>query len=129
MCDDTTQSVLFPTLFRKPLHARFDQPHASSDGGAVVLAAADRRLDLIERLAGCLDDPRDPAERRHELRELLAQRIFGLACGYEDANDAARLADDPVHKLLLGRNPIHGDAPIIARNLSRCSPRRLGWRS
>jgi hypothetical protein len=115
----TTQCVLFQRLFGKPLHARFDQPHASSDGGAVVLAAADRRLGLIDRLAGCLDDPRDPAKRRHELRELLAQRIFGLACGYEDANDAARLADDPVHKLLLGRDPIQGDALASQPTLSR----------
>jgi hypothetical protein len=111
--------VLFERLFGKPLHARFDQPHASSDGGAVVLAAADRRLGLIDRLAGCLEDPRDPAKRRHELRELLAQRIFGLACGYEDANDAARLADDPIHKLLLGRDPVHGEALASQPTLSR----------
>lgn len=115
----TTQGVLFEGLFRKPLHARFDQAHASSDGGAVVLAAADRRLGLIDRLADCLDDPRDPARRRHELRELLAQRIFGLACGYEDANDAARLADDPVHKLLLGRDPVRGEALASQPTLSR----------
>jgi hypothetical protein len=111
--------VLFERLFRKPLHAQFDQAHASSDGGAVVLAAADRRLGLIDRLAACLDDPRDPAKRRHEVRELLAQRIFGLACGYEDANDAARLADDPIHKLLLGRDPVHGEALASQPTLSR----------
>ena len=115
----TTQCVLFDGMFGKPLHARFDQAHASSDGGAIVLAAADRRLGLIDRLAGCLDDPRDPAKRRHERRELLAQRIFGLACGYEDANDAARLADDPIHKLLLGRDPVEGDALASQPTLSR----------
>jgi hypothetical protein len=111
--------VLFEKLFRKRLHARFDQLHASSDGGAVILAAADRRLRLIERLADGIEDQRDPAKRRHELRELLAQRIFGLACGYEDANDAARLAHDPVHKLLLGRDPVDGDALASQPTLSR----------
>jgi hypothetical protein len=115
----TTQCVLFERLFRKPLHARFDQLHASSDGGAVVLAAADRRLGLIDRLADCLEDQRDPAKRHHELRELLAQRIFGLACGYEDTNDAARLADDPIHKLLLGRDPVQGEPLASQPTLSR----------
>ena len=115
----TTQCVLFEGVFRKPVHARFDQAHASSDGGAIVLAAADRRLGLIDRLAACIDDPRDAAKRRHELRDLLAQRIYGLACGYEDANDASRLADDPVHKLLLGRDPVHGAALASQPTLSR----------
>ena len=44
----------------------------------------------------------------HEMEELLAQRIFGIACGYADANDAARLAEDPVHKMLVGRDPVEG---------------------
>ena len=115
----TTQCVLFEGVFGKPLHVRFDQLHASSDGGAVVLAAVDHRLSLIDRLATCLEDGRDPAKRRHELRELVAQRVFGLACGYEDANDAARLADDPIHKLLVGRDPVHGAALASQPTLSR----------
>jgi Transposase DDE domain group 1 len=115
----TTQCVLFEGVFGKPLHARFDQLHASSDGGAVVLAAIDHRIDLIDRLATCLEDGRDPSKRQHELRELIAQRVFGLACGYEDANDAARLADDPVHKLLVGRDPVHGAALASQPTLSR----------
>ncbi len=120
MRDSTTaQCVLFQDIFRKPIHARFDQAQASSDGGAIVLAAADRRLGLIDRLAARLHDPRDPVKRRHELRDLLAQRIFGLACGYEDANDASRLGDDPVHKLLLGRDPVAGEALASQPTLSR----------
>lgn len=115
----TTQGVLFEGVFGKPLHARFDQLHASSDGGSVLLGAVDSRLGLIDRLAACLEDGRDPAKRRHELRELIAQRVFGLACGYEDANDAARLADDPVHKLLVGRDPVLGAALASQPTLSR----------
>jgi len=115
----TRQSVLFPGLFRKPLIAQFDRPHASSDGGAVMLKAADRRLGLIDALAACLEDRRQPGKVVHSLRELLAQRIFAIACGYPDANDAARLADDPIHKLLLDRDPIHGDPLASQPTLSR----------
>ncbi len=119
MTESTTQSVLFPDLFRKTLVVKFDQQHASSDGGAVILKAADRRLGLIHGLATCLDDRRDPGKVVHSLRELLAQRIFGIACGYPDANDVARLADDPIHKLLLDRDPISGEALASQPTLSR----------
>ncbi len=115
----TTPRVLFPELFDRPLTATFDVPHASSDGGAVLLKAADRRLGLIPRLAAALEDGRQHGKVRHGLEDLLAQRVYGLALGYEDANDAARLADDPIHKLLLGRDPIAGDALASQPTLSR----------
>ncbi len=115
----TTPCVLFPDLFDRPLTASFDVPHASSDGGAVLLKAADRRLGLIPRLAAALVDERQPGKVRHELMDLLGQRIYGLALGYEDANDAARLADDPLHKLLLGRDPVTGAALASQPTLSR----------
>jgi hypothetical protein len=111
--------VLFPDLFDRPLTARFDLPNASSDGGAILLKAADRRLGLIPRLAAALIDDRQPGKVRHALVDLLGQRIYGLALGYEDANDAARLADDPIHKLLLGRDPMDGDALASQPTLSR----------
>ncbi len=115
----TTPCVLFPDLFDRPLTACFDIPNASSDGGAVLLKAADRRLDLIRRLAAVLVDERQPGKVRHALEDLLAQRVYGLALGYEDANDAARLAADPIHKLLLGRDPVTGDALASQPTLSR----------
>jgi Transposase DDE domain group 1 len=115
----TTPCVLFPELFDRPLTARFDVPNASSDGGAVLLKAADRRLGLIPRLAAALVDDRQRGKVRHGLADLLGQRIYGLALGYEDANDAARLADDPMHKLLLGRDPLRGDALASQPTLSR----------
>ena len=115
----TTPCVLFPELFDRPLTATFDVPNASSDGGAVLLKAADRRLGLIPRLAAVLVDERQPGKVRHGLGDLLGQRIYGLALGYDDANDAARLADDPMHKLLLGRDPLSGDALASQPTLSR----------
>jgi Transposase DDE domain group 1 len=104
----TTQCLLFPNILPKPVVMQFDQRQGSSDGGALLLQAADRRLQLTPALAACLKDERQPGKVDHELEELLAQRIFGMACGYADANDAARLAQDPVHKLLMGRDAVEG---------------------
>jgi hypothetical protein len=115
----TTPCLLFPELFDRPLTARFDQEHASSDGGAILLKAADRRVGLIDRLAVCIRDPRQPAKVTHEIAELLSQRVFALACGYADANDAGRLAGDPIHKLIVGRDPVAGDALASQPTLSR----------
>ena len=124
-----TQCLLFADLFDKPVVARFDQIHGSSDGGAVLLKAADRRLGLLERLAGCLRDDRQPGKIEHELSELLAQRVYAIACGYPDGNDAARLGDDPVHKMLLGRDPIDGETlasqPTLSRFENTVGPRQL----
>jgi len=117
--DTIPQTVLFPDLFNKPLVATFDQPHASSDGGAILLKAAEARYGLIDGLAQGLVDDRQPGKVRHTLEDLLAQRIFGLACGHPDANDADRLADDPIHKLLLGRDPIDGDPLASQPTISR----------
>jgi len=118
--DSTIQSVLFPQLFsRQTVVAKFDQEHSSSDGGALLLKAVDEQLGLSQRLAACLGDRRQPGKIRHEIEELLRQRTFGIACGYADANDAARIADDPMHKLLAGRDPIEGDALASQPTLSR----------
>ena len=120
MNDDTVpQSVFFPDLFEKPLTAIFDQAHASSDGGAVLLKAADRRLGVTTAIADCLTETRTPAKVTHTLRALVAQRVFGIACGYPDANDADRLADDPIQKLLLDRDPITGGALASQPTISR----------
>jgi len=122
-----TQTVIFPDLFDKPLHATFDQDHASSDGGAVLLHAAERRYGLLEGMAECLRDRRQAGKVRHAVRDVLAQRVYGLACGYPDANDAALLADDPIQKLLLDRDPVTGarlaSQPTISR-LENGVPRR-----
>lgn len=103
----------------KSIVARFDQPHASSDGGALLLKAVDDRLGLTWRLASAIRDRRQPGKVAHPLRDLLRQRVFGLACGYADCNDAARLAADPIHKLLLERDPLDGAALGSQPTLSR----------
>ncbi len=103
----------------KPVVAAFDLAHASSDGGAVLLKAIDRRLGLTERLAVCASEWRQPGKVQHSILELLRQRVFGLALGYADCNDAARLAHDPIHKLLLDRDPLTGAALGSQPTLSR----------
>ena len=65
--------------------ARFDQAHASTDGGVVWLKALDARLQLTDRLAACLPDRRDPDKVRHAVRDPLRQRIFGLRVGMRTA--------------------------------------------
>ena len=123
------QTVLFPDLADRPLVATFDQPHASSDGGAMLLKAADRQLGLLTALTATVPDARASARVRHGVGDLIAQRVFAIACGHPDGNDADRLADDPMHKLLLGRDPIAGDRlasqPTVSRFERTAAPRML----
>ena len=104
--DTVPQTVLFPDLFCKPLVAKFNQDQASSDGGAVLLKGAERVYGLVQAFAQCLSGMRAPEKIRHTLADLVGQRVFGIACGHPDCNDAEHLADDPIHKLLLGRDPV-----------------------
>jgi hypothetical protein len=120
MKDDITgQSVLFAELFDRPMVARFDQPQSSSDGGAVLLKACDDRLELSRRIAACFEDGRQEGKVKHTLHDLIRQRVFGIACGYADCNDAARLTDDPVHKMLMGRDALEGAQLASQPRLSR----------
>ena len=117
--NNPTQCLLFPGIFAKPAVLQFDQRQGSSDGGVLLLKAADRRYGLIGCLAGCLRDERQAGQVDHSLKELPAQRVFSIACGYPDANDAARLAADPIHKMLLDRDPGGGRDLASQPTLSR----------
>jgi hypothetical protein len=114
----TRQGVMFAELFEKPVVARFDQPHSSSDGGAVLLKACDERLRLTERIAACFRDERQPGKVKHTLHDLVRQRVFAIAGGYADCKDAARLGDDPMHKMLVDRDPLDGAALASQPTLS-----------
>ena len=126
-----TQCVLFSDLEKRPVVLSFDQAHGSSDGGAILLSAANQRFGdgLIESLSRCLQDARQPGKVDHPLTDLMRQRIYGLACGYEDASDAARIGADPMHKLLAGRDPIKGldlaSQPTLSRFENSVPPRSL----
>jgi hypothetical protein len=117
--DCITQVTFQGDGFPKPVVARFDLPDASADGGLVLFKALDTELGLTRRLAACLDDAREPGKVLHETRELLQQRIFGICGGYADCNDAARLVHDPIHKLVLDRDPLTGLGLASQPTLSR----------
>jgi hypothetical protein len=124
-----TERLLFPEIFAKPVILGFDQRQGSSDGGAVLLKAAERRFGLITSMSACLCDPRQAGKVDHSLRDLFAQRVFSIACGYADANDSARLAADPMHKMLLDRDPVTGldmaSQPTLSRFENAVGPRQL----
>lgn len=105
MHHDTKQQVLFDGLSSKPVTIAFSGPTQSSDGGLPLLAAIDRKLGLTDRLSRELCDGRRANSVEHSFAELMRQRVFSIAMGYADGNDAARTGDDPVFKLACGRSP------------------------
>jgi Transposase DDE domain group 1 len=115
MSDDMPASFDLPAVRRKKLTASFDGGQLSSDGGLLLLREAERGLGIANRLAGAIRDRRDPSRTDHALPELLKTRIFAIACGYEDANDLARLRHDPLLKLAVGRCPRSG-APLCSQS-------------
>jgi hypothetical protein len=100
MRDATEQDVLFSTGFSRRLEVGFDEPSATSDGGAPLLKAIDESLGLTRRLARSIMDVRCAGKVQHPVETLARQRIFGIACGYVDGNDAGRMSGDPMHRLL-----------------------------
>ena len=93
----------FEGHFSKEVVAEFDGEQSSSDGGALLLREADRRLRLTERLAGCFADQRDQRRVEHSVLQMLRQRVHALALGYEDLNDHEQLKQDPMLRLLAGK--------------------------
>jgi hypothetical protein len=116
---DSQPVMHFPLLGRKPVQVDFTGGSLSSDGGLLLLAQLDQRLGLTARVAACLSDPRLPERIRHSLRDLIRQRVYQIAAGYEDANDATTLRRDPALKVAVGRCP-HSDPDLASQpTLSR----------
>jgi Transposase DDE domain group 1 len=119
MSDDNLLPFSFPAVQRKKITAAFDGGRITSDGGVMLLAQAERRLGIAERLAQVIPDGRDPDRVIHLLPDILRARIFAIACGYEDADDLDRLRGDPAFKLACGRLPDSGtdlcSQPTISR--------------
>ena len=117
MREHDRQSVLLQGLGDRPVQVSFNEPSATSNGGALLLGLVDRRLGLTEALASAIEDGRQSSKVRHEIVELVRQRVHGLACGYADCNDASRIGADPAMRLLLGLG--FDDSPASQPTLSR----------
>ena len=104
----------FEASGRREIVARFDGGTISSDGGAFLLRQTDKRLNLLPRLSGCFLDGRNQHLIEHTVAEMLAQRVYGIALGYEDLNDHEQLRKDPVFGILAGRE--EPDAPLAGKS-------------
>ena len=103
MTEDTLLPFDLPTVQRKKVTADFAGGSISSDGGLVLLRAAERRLGLADALAGCIREWRDPDRVVDTLPDMLRFRMFAITCGYEDAEDCDALREDALFKLAVGR--------------------------
>jgi hypothetical protein len=114
---------------RRTVVARFDGGTMSSDGGALLLRQTDQRLKLVARAAACFQDGRKPWLIEHQVEQLLAQRVYGLALGYEDLSDHDELRQDPLLALLsgkkrVGEEPLAGKSTLNRLELSTAEPSR-----
>ncbi len=103
-CSET----LFPfeAHFSRRVEAQFAGDWLTTEGGSLLLRQADRKIGLLRRVAGCFSDYRQPERIEHRLEEMLAQRIYGLALGYEDLNDHEQLRQDPLLGVLAGKKDL-----------------------
>ena len=108
MSDDTIEPFGFPAIGRKKVAAAFDGGRITSDGGVMLLGAAERRMGIAPRLAALIADPRNPLLVTHSIADILRARMLAIACGYEDADDLDHLRTDPGFKLACGRLPDSG---------------------
>ena len=103
-------------LGRRDVVARFDGGDITSDGGSLLLRELEAKLGIIRRFAACFTDHRDPERVEHTVEELVAQRVYGLALGYEDLNDHDSLRHDPMLAVLVGKTDPKGETRREARD-------------
>src|SRR3954447_10667424 len=100
----------FPTVGPRQVLADFDGGDISSDGGALLLREAERLTGIIRQFAACFTDHRNPLLVEHTAEELVAQRVYALALGYEDLNDHDDLRSDPLLATVVGKGDPTGQA-------------------
>ena len=120
MIEDSLLPFSLPSVGRKKITAAFDGGRISSDGGAMLLGLAERRIGIADRLAAEITDRRDPTRVVHALSDILRARILAIACGYEDADDLDYLRSDPALKLACGHLPDSGRDLCSQPTMSRC---------
>ena len=122
----TDAKIGFGRLGRRVIEADFSGGDLSSDGGLLLLRQVDQHLGLSRAAAAAIPDPRDPERITHALRDLLAQRLYGLCCGYEDRNDHQALRGDVLMQTALGRDETLASAPTFSR-LDNRATRAQAW--
>ena len=113
MTECNRELLTFSSLSSRKILADFDGGRLTSDAGGLLLREVDRRIGLTAALAECIADPRDPEKIVHDVQTMLAQRIHGIALGYEDLNDHDALRSDPVMQTLAERVPDE-DTPLAS---------------
>ena len=106
----TSTQLEFQSFGRRQVTGQFDGGRLTSDAGGLLLREVEQRLQVLSRLAGCFTDYRQAGKVEHPVQALLAQRIYGLALGYEDLNDHDTLRGDSLLALLVGKADLTGDA-------------------
>ena len=119
MTDGTGVLPGLPAVCGKPVHVAADGGRLTSDAGVLLLAEVERRLGIAERLAACIDDPRDSTTVRHSIAEMIRFRALLIAAGYPDANDCDALRRDPAFKMAVGRLPESGGELCSQPTMSR----------
>src|SRR5947209_9429499 len=114
MTECTQSGFGFEACGKREIVARFDGGTISSDGGGLLLRQADKRLNLLPRLAQCFLDGRNQNQVEHSVEEMLSQRIYGLALGYEDLNDHEQLRKDPLFGVVAGRAEL--ETPLAGKS-------------
>jgi len=114
MTECNQETFEFTAHFSRRVEAGFTAGQVSSDGGALLLREADRKINLLGRLSACFTDKRAADRVEHPLSSMLAQRIFGLALGYEDLNDHEQLRTDPLFAVLAGKQEV--DQPLAGKS-------------
>ena len=104
--------------------AAFDGGEVTSDAGALLLGATDRAIGLVTRFAACFDDSRVQAQVEHTVESMVAQRVFGIALGYEDLVDHDQLRHDPVLATLAGKLTARRKRLRAARRQEHAQPAR-----
>lgn len=119
MCQDTQNTLSFASISGKKVEADFDGGNLTTDGGVLFLRQVESSVGIIRRIVSCLPDRRHESYVIHSLEEMIRQRVFQIACGYEDANDCNDLRSDPGFKVACGRLPISGEELASQPTISR----------
>jgi hypothetical protein len=115
MTKHTNQTMLFKEIFGKKVAVDFNGGEVSSDAGLLFLRETESHIGIIDRVANAIHDKRHPSYVKHQIVQLLTQRVFQIAAGYEDANDSDTLKNDPILKLACESDDDLASQPTMCR--------------